>query len=124
MVYVTGLKVIFPVNNPHFYTYIPCTAEVDSDAETADQDEAIMEALSTKIAAAKEKLGGDPGDVIFETYTMLGDYIDKDSGVALRCGETVEVMDSENPHGWLVRKSDDKAKVCSVHVFCFWFFSV
>ena len=70
-----------------------------------------MEALSTKIAAAKEKLGGDGGDVVFETYTMLGDYIDKDSDVALRCGEKVEVMDSENPHGWLVRKTEDKAKV-------------
>ena len=93
------------------FTHISCPAEVESDAETVDQDEAIMDSLSTKIAEAKEKLGSGAGDVVFETYTMLGDYIDKDSGVSLRCGETVEVMDSENPHGWLVRKTEDKGKV-------------
>lgn len=79
--------------------------------ETADKDQAIMEKLSTKIAEAKKKLGGDGGEVVFETYTMLGNYVDKDTEVSLKSGEVVEVMDAESPHGWLVRKHDDKSKV-------------
>ena len=89
--------------------------------ETTDKDKAIMEQLSAKITEAKKKLSKDGGEVVFEKYTMLGDYVDKDTKVSLKQGEVVEVMDAESPHGWLVRKHDDKSKV-RLHfglLFCF-----
>ena len=106
ILYVAGLR--FP-------------AEVESEVETTDKDKAIMEQLAAKIAEAKRKLSKDGGEVVFEKYTMLGDYVDKDTRVSLRRGEVVEVMDAESPHGWLVRKHEDKSKV-RLHfglLFCF-----
>ncbi|KAK2186867.1 hypothetical protein NP493_186g03131 [Ridgeia piscesae] len=99
-----------------FCTVIVTVEEVESEVETTDKDKAIMEQLSAKIAEAKKKLSKDGGEVVFEKYTMLGDYVDKDTKVSLKQGEVVEVMDAESPHGWLVRKHDDKSKICYVPV--------
>ena len=46
---------------------------------------------------------------------MHGNYKDSDKGVTLQKGDVVEVLDTENPDKWLVRKADDTAKVSGLY---------
>ena len=49
--------------------------------------------------------------MLFKQYPMLEDYKDDDKDELFKEGEVVEVLDTENPDKWLVRKAAEKDKV-------------
>jgi len=71
----------------------------------------LLAGLETKIKEEQEKLSEDDRDMLFKQYPMLEDYRDEDKDELFKTGEVVEVLDTENPDKWLVRKAAEKDKV-------------
>ena len=49
--------------------------------------------------------------MLFKQYPMLEDYKDDDKGHLFKEGDIVEVLDTENPDKWLVRKASSPDEV-------------
>ena len=76
-----------------------------------ERDKALMEQLSPKIAQEADKVSEKDKEMLFKAYPMLGDHCDASRGVQLSLGDVVEVLDTDKPDEWLVRKQDAKEKV-------------
>ena len=76
-----------------------------------EADKELLAGLENKIKEEKEKMSEEDKDMLFKQYPMLEDYKDEDKDALFKKGDIVEVLDTENPEKWLVRKADEKDKV-------------
>ncbi|XP_064646398.1 twitchin-like isoform X5 [Lineus longissimus] len=96
------------------YVTVEGATEGESGAST-DYDLAVIEKLSPLIYEEIAKIQDEPTDEeLFREYLLKTAYTDIDKEIILNEGEVIEVLDQENPELWLVRKQDDRRKICKV----------